>query len=681
MATFEAQVEGLTSLSIDGSSSPTQTELTQFLTDGAKEIINILPDRLKSLCASEQTFTSGSADTLNTGHVMYVTRSDGDIDQPCRRLPAPLVGKAKDPDEMLYASVTDPVYFIKNNTLDVLPDSGSCKYSEVQYPAVAYGDSAIARFPDEAEHLVPLYGAVKSLQNVLGNKSSNSSITTALTAIKAELDETQDVCDKIDADLVLAKAEVVLAKTEAAELATQTDNSSTFNTALAAIATELNKVDNVIVEASTEFDKVDNVIVEGSAELDKSTALLDLGEADSEGAVNTAAGKIITELDETQAICDEIGGEVDKAKTALSNMATEMALANQEIDDALTEIGEAITLTDSSSSDIKTSVDGMKTAVAKFRADASDPALFGDESTYTTASSAMTSVKTYVDRAISYIDGNFPDAAYDLVANLADVDAELTSEDIELANARMSQAQNTLRAAETDLRIADAYIKEWNTMADTLVKEVNAFSSEASSRYGWISAKAQVWGGEISAAQGYMSVANGYASQASGFNSNAQGYANEVKTKIDIASGYISEINVRLQQADAKRKESQSRLTAGNAYFQEAQSIVSQGNAYISEAQAYVTQAQGYAAEVNARSDFSSAKTQAIQGYINTAQAYVSTAQGFGNEIQSKMGIAQGYGNEIQSRLAVDTAHYSWYEKQQAKLQKDYEDGVAKIMS
>ena len=36
MATFEAQVEGLTSLDISSSSSPNQTELTTFLTDGAK---------------------------------------------------------------------------------------------------------------------------------------------------------------------------------------------------------------------------------------------------------------------------------------------------------------------------------------------------------------------------------------------------------------------------------------------------------------------------------------------------------------------------------------------------------------------------------------------------------------------------------------------------------------------
>jgi len=113
-------------------------------------------------------------------------------------------------------------------------------------------------------------------------------------------------------------------------------------------------------------------------------------------------------------------------------------------------------------------------------------------------------------------------------------------------------------------------------MADTLVKEINAFASEASTRYGWINAKATVWNGEIAAAQGYMSVANGYSSQASGFNANAQGYANEVQTKINIANGYIAEINVRLQ---------------------------------------------------------------------------------------------------------VDTSQYSWYEKQQTKLQKDYEDGLAKIMS
>jgi len=173
MATFEAQVEGLTSLSIDGSSAPTQTELTQFLTDGAKEVINLLPEGLLPLCSSSVSFTSGSASTLNTGKVLHVLRSDGDISQPCRSIPAMYKGKYSDPDDMNYATVTDPAFYVENNTIDVLPAGGSCTYSEVQYPAVAYGDSAIAVFPDEAEYLVALYASIKTLQNAMGNKTGS----------------------------------------------------------------------------------------------------------------------------------------------------------------------------------------------------------------------------------------------------------------------------------------------------------------------------------------------------------------------------------------------------------------------------------------------------------------------------------------------------------------------------
>ena len=49
MATFEAQVEALTSLSLDGSSAPTQSELSQFLTEGAKEVIFPLIDDGKNV--------------------------------------------------------------------------------------------------------------------------------------------------------------------------------------------------------------------------------------------------------------------------------------------------------------------------------------------------------------------------------------------------------------------------------------------------------------------------------------------------------------------------------------------------------------------------------------------------------------------------------------------------------
>ena len=1018
MATFEAQVEGLTSLSIDGSSAPTQTELTQFLTDGAKEIINVLPENLLNLCTSSVSFTSGSASTLNTGKILNVLRSDGDITQPCRDVPAIFKGRYSDPDDMNYATVTDPIYYIENNSLDVLPAGGSVTYSEVQYPAVAYGDSAIAVFPDEAEYLVPLYASIKSLQNVLGSKSSNADINTALSAINTELDETQAVCDKIDADLVLAKAEVVLAKAEAAELATQTDNGGDFETACDAMATELAKVDNIIVEASTEFDKVDNVIVEGSVEFDKSSALLDLGETDSEGAVNTAAGKIITEMDETQAVCDKIDADLVLAKaevvlakaeaaelalqtdnssdiaTALTAINTELdkvdeviLLAHEEFDEVAAEVSSTATspITAARSAvpsalsinDLTVSVsapsapslatieypeasnaDASVTAVSTASASApsiidvssnaptytkpsltsrvsfnsffesgslnplddSDPGVFSTStppslgtasfSTPAIATVTVASFGTAPAYTAPVVTGDTQELSGSIVAGAIgttgdftnfnhwyDVLADMieTEEDTELAGLQINKInsyigvyqqalQNQLnifndanveyqaaiqeKIKEADLAYQESqqeaqlllqkeyqeyqskvseYQAEVNTDVQVYSQKLERYKAELNTVYqAWAKtesdnfqqyqldiqnelnefnkdnaryqmefkeaadktqmdlqvaivnannlaqeyrqeaqqstemdkfnkaqdqalaltnaakemedlvlnnkslmekftgelnkytaqvndevqeyqanlqqkvqefdssiklqgtyfkeAEARVNAGDaflkqaqstIAQAQGYAAEVSaranfsgaksqaiqGYISTAQSYIASAQGFGNEIQAKIAIAGGYIAEIDVRLRQAESKRQESQSRLAAGGAYLQEAQAIVAQGNAYISEAQAYVSQAQGYATEVNARAGFSSAKSQAIQGYVNTAQSYVATAQGFANEIQIKIGIAQGYSNEVQARLAVDTSQYGWIEKQQAKLQADYDKGLQLLIS
>ena len=86
MATFEAQVESLASIAISGSSTPNQTQLTQFLTDGAKEIINSLPKSLLEDCADVTTLNSSSPKlTLvnQKGLILAVLRNDQVIDQPC----------------------------------------------------------------------------------------------------------------------------------------------------------------------------------------------------------------------------------------------------------------------------------------------------------------------------------------------------------------------------------------------------------------------------------------------------------------------------------------------------------------------------------------------------------------------------------------------------------------------
>ena len=195
MATFEAQVEGLTSLSIDGSSSPTQTELTQFLTDGAKEIITALPIAKKVLYSTSNTLNNSTTTlTLGGSEVLGVVKNNGTIDYPCRRVPSTMSGKAQDSSEMTFGTATDPVWWVANNVLNIFPTptSDGATVQTLAYPSVAYGDSSITKFPDEAEYLVPLYAAIKTLQNTMGNFLSNDNIdhasTGALALINTALD-------------------------------------------------------------------------------------------------------------------------------------------------------------------------------------------------------------------------------------------------------------------------------------------------------------------------------------------------------------------------------------------------------------------------------------------------------------------------------------------------------------
>jgi hypothetical protein len=192
MATFQAQVEGLTGLSIDGSSAPTQAELTQFLTDGAKEILNTLPRSKQSLFTTANELNGSSQSlTLLGSEVFSVTRDDGTINQPCRKVPAELNGRIRDSDDMMAATVTDPAYYVTNNILVVVPSPTNAQNAHVHtlnYPTVAFGDSAIAKFPDDAEYLVPIYGAIKSLQNAIETirALSNTQFDSAVTQNAAE---------------------------------------------------------------------------------------------------------------------------------------------------------------------------------------------------------------------------------------------------------------------------------------------------------------------------------------------------------------------------------------------------------------------------------------------------------------------------------------------------------------
>ena len=186
MANFDDQVMGLTGLTINGSSTaPSQSELTQFLTDGAKEIINQLPSNLKEKCMAITALTGSSGQDLDGfGEVMFVTRETGDsttIYAPCRKIPSMYGGMASDSSSLMYyGTTTDPVYWVDGtgdaSKLYIKPNPTSdsdAKIFHISYPSIAYNESSIANFPDEAEYLVPLYGAIKALQSAIGAKAAS----------------------------------------------------------------------------------------------------------------------------------------------------------------------------------------------------------------------------------------------------------------------------------------------------------------------------------------------------------------------------------------------------------------------------------------------------------------------------------------------------------------------------
>lgn len=172
--TFADEIHSLTGYDADSTGTSTSGETylvhtNRWLTDGAKEVINNLPSDLLRLCTSfslnfTSTVAGSESETLNTGKIFAVFAGSHEA----RKIPSTLKYKASDSSSIEYATSTDPVYYIDGNKINVLPASiGTCKYEEVQYPSVDSSTTAISNFPDEAEHLVVLFAAIKAVEYMI----------------------------------------------------------------------------------------------------------------------------------------------------------------------------------------------------------------------------------------------------------------------------------------------------------------------------------------------------------------------------------------------------------------------------------------------------------------------------------------------------------------------------------
>ncbi len=198
---FKNRVDALTAFA-----STEDNALSDWLADGAREIINILPPELLQYCSGATRLDDSpsslaiSTDT-DMGKILHVTHSNGTRQIPCRLIPAAYSGYANDFSSLTYFGTdSDPVYWITGtqnssdttsaaSILEVFPTPTSSKTAfvhHVTYPGVLHSWTGIDNFPDNAEYLVVLYAAQKALQRLMNNKNASLS-ALSVTAVPPDI--------------------------------------------------------------------------------------------------------------------------------------------------------------------------------------------------------------------------------------------------------------------------------------------------------------------------------------------------------------------------------------------------------------------------------------------------------------------------------------------------------------
>ncbi len=202
---FGAQINALTQF--DGNDTGASEEgenystlATQWLTDAAKEVMNLLPPDLKMECATITELTSSTPMDLDaTGEIFHVTRENADdgYHVGCRKVNPIYAGSADDSTSLHYATATDPVYWSESDTsgdpkLFVKPNPSANQPARVHhmtFPSVSYNGTSIVNFPDEAEYLVVLRAAITAAQYKLNFEEDVELYAPILSSLKVQYQE------------------------------------------------------------------------------------------------------------------------------------------------------------------------------------------------------------------------------------------------------------------------------------------------------------------------------------------------------------------------------------------------------------------------------------------------------------------------------------------------------------
>ena len=214
---FADQIHALTGYDADSTSDSETGEdfnllANQWLVDAAREVINILPSKLKMKCSKVTNLYIGNTNTTmdldDKGEILYVTRENANSGYyiGCREVSPTLADSANDSTSLHYATATDPVYWTESNssgnpTLFVKPTPDSnqpAKVMHISYPPnstswdgsnLPGNSTSISNFPDEAEYLVVLRAAITAAEYLLAIEEDPELYVPIISTLKSQYQE------------------------------------------------------------------------------------------------------------------------------------------------------------------------------------------------------------------------------------------------------------------------------------------------------------------------------------------------------------------------------------------------------------------------------------------------------------------------------------------------------------
>ncbi len=135
----------------------TSTMMDDWLTEARRYIVGRCPKDKLHHFATLSTLATSAGLTLTSNQYLNVTRNDGTIERPARKIDPWLRGRIEDKDDVLYTDKYDPVHYLMNNKLYIYPTPSASQLGNIN--VVSSGDLSatasvpIAGWPDDAEKL------------------------------------------------------------------------------------------------------------------------------------------------------------------------------------------------------------------------------------------------------------------------------------------------------------------------------------------------------------------------------------------------------------------------------------------------------------------------------------------------------------------------------------------------